>query len=101
MAKRKSTTKCILYKITFLNGKSYIGITSNTLKRWMILHFHHAKKGRDCPLHRAIRKYGKKSISVQILLVTGDWSYLCEMEKKAIVAFGTLISHGYNLSPGG
>ncbi len=90
-----------LYQITFLNGKSYIGITSCSVKRRMILHLHHARKGRACALHRAIRKYGEHSFIARTLLIADDWDYLREMEKRAIQSFSTVAPSGYNLTLGG
>lgn len=90
-----------LYSLKFPNGKLYIGITSKTARRRTIVHRSHARTGPDCALHRAIRKYGEKSFSVAVLMVASDWNYLCEMERRAIASFGTLVPSGYNQSLGG
>lgn len=88
-----------LYLLTFPNGKRYIGITSKTATRRRIVHLHHARKGRSGALQSAIRKYG--SFEMLTLMVASDWSYLCEIERRAIVAFGTRAPLGYNMTDGG
>jgi len=94
--------KGILYKITFPNNKSYIGITSRSLKRRVIHHCSFAKTGKcSFPLQRAILKYGKNSFKAEILVICDDWKYLCDLEIRAIQKFKTLIPHGYNVALGG
>lgn len=88
-----------LYRLTFPNGKSYIGITSGAVKRRVAKHVSQAKEGRRSAVSQAIRKYG--AFKTEILVVAGDWSYLCDLEQRAIAAFKTLAPHGYNLTSGG
>ena len=88
-----------LYQLTFQSGKSYIGITSKTLKRRLIVHKSHARTGRNMPLHKAIRKYDH--FDSKMLVIADDWKYLCDLEKKAILAFDTVTPNGYNVSLGG
>lgn len=90
-----------MYKLTFANGKSYIGITSGSLHRRIILHRSHAKKEVRGALQRAIRKYGFNSITVEVIATASGWEELCEMEKVAIVKFNTLAPNGYNVTSGG
>lgn len=89
-----------LYMIRFPNGKAYIGITSKTASRRRVVHLHHARKGRAGALQSAIRKYGD-SFELKVLLIANDWSYLCEMERRAIKVFSTKSPDGYNLTDGG
>lgn len=94
-----------IYKVTSPSGKAYIGITSQTVDRRWKKHVSTAfgpdPEGRGCPaLARAIQKYGKESFKVQTLLIA-DWDYLCMMEPKAIVLYGTKAPNGYNLTDGG
>lgn len=89
-----------LYQLTFPNGKSYIGITTESLIKRIGRHINSAKNGADLLLSRAIKKYGK-SFEQKILVVANDWSYLCELEKKAIIAYNTFRPNGYNLTKGG
>ena len=90
----------LLYKLTFPNGKMYLGITSGTARRRRILHRHHAKKGRPGAIQAAIRKYGD-CFSMNVLLIANDWQFLCEMEQRAIAVFRTKTPDGYNLTDGG
>lgn len=85
--------------MTFPNGKRYIGITVKTAARRRIVHLHHAHKGRPGALQSAIRKYG--TFEMKVLIEANDWPFLCEMERRAIVAFGTRAPLGYNLTDGG
>lgn len=90
-----------VYIITFQGGKSYIGITSCTLRRRLNLHRNHAKKGREGAVYNAMRKYGEAGMNVRTLLVSDDWDYLRKMERRVISAFGTKYPLGYNLTDGG
>lgn len=89
----------ILYLLTFPNGKRYVGITSTSLRRRLVVHFHHARKGRQGALQSAIRKYGA-TFQVKKLVVA-EWSFLLDLEKKAIASFRTKSPDGYNLTDGG
>lgn len=91
----------LLYLLTFPNGKRYIGITSKTLRRRMIVHFSHARTGRKGALQNAIRKYGAGTVTATVLVMCEDWSYLCALEQRAIAALNTLSPHGYNQTLGG
>ena len=94
-------TKGCLYALTFPNGKQYIGITSGTLRRRVNLHRSHANTGRPGAVYNAIRKYGTRGFDAKVLVVVSDWDYLCELEQKAIAAFGTMAPGGFNLTTGG
>lgn len=93
----------IIYKVTNkVNGKSYIGKTSN-LRLRRNNHFHEAfsNKYPNNYFHNALRKYGKKDFK---------WNVLCEckkmevdlLEKEYIKKYGTHYTrNGYNLTWGG
>lgn len=90
-----------LYRLTFPNGKAYIGITSKTARKRFAVHVSDSRRcGEAYPLREAIRKYGPESVSV-MTLVKADWDYLKDLERRAIVAFGTKVPHGYNVTEGG
>lgn len=91
----------ILYKLSFPNGKAYVGITSTSLQRRLSLHRSHAKREVRGHLQRAIRKYGANSFTAEILETSDNWELLCELEKSAIARFGTFGSNGYNSTAGG
>jgi len=88
-----------LYRLTSPSGKVYIGITKNTRKRWLE-HSHAARCGSKCVLHKAICKYGFDSFKKEILL-TSTFSYVKDLEVKAIAAYSTMIPAGYNMTAGG
>ena len=91
----------ILYQISFPDGKSYIGISTGSLARRVSLHRHNAKKNGTGGIHKAIREYGRESLVPRVLVVSSDWDYLCDLEKKAIVAFRSKHPLGYNMTNGG
>ncbi len=92
----------IIYLITNLvDGKYYVGQTSQMLRRR--LNFHFCKASTGCPiLHRAIKKYGKKNFVVEILAETPDADELDRLEVLWIaISNSTSRKVGYNLLPGG
>ena len=90
----------IVYKLTFPNGKAYIGITRESLSRRIDRHISYARNGRNYAISKAIRKYGESSFKREILLI-GSWQYVKELEIKAIALFKTFGAFGYNLTAGG
>lgn len=59
----------ILYKLTFPNGKSYIGITTESLSRRVQRHVNYARAGKSYALSSAIRKYGEDSFPQKSLVM--------------------------------
>ncbi len=90
-----------LYMLTFPSNKIYIGITLTGLKRRINLHKSHAKTGRPGAVYNAIRKYGFDSVGIKKLVISSDWDYLADLEKKAIANFASRYPLGYNLTDGG
>lgn len=90
-----------LYRISFPNGKGYIGITSGSADSRFSEHRYNAASGRgNHLLHKAIRKHGVAA-TVRALVQANDWGYLCDLERKAIGAYGTRAPSGYNSTDGG
>lgn len=86
-----------LYKLTFSNGKSYIGIAF----RKAINRFRdHRSSSRtsSAVLYRAWRKHGEPVMEV---LAVMENELLYESERKAISVYGTFSPGGYNLTLGG
>lgn len=52
-------------------------------------------------IYSALRKYKPENFIVKTLVIANKWDYLCDLEKKAIIAFGTKYPHGYNMTDGG
>lgn len=91
-----------LYRLTSPSGKSYIGITTKTAEARWAKHVEHALGKRDSGyLYNALRKHGAESFAVETLVVADDTDYLRDLEKRAIVAFGTRYPFGYNVAGGG
>lgn len=91
-----------IYLITnTVNGKRYVGQTTNTQQRWR-QHIHSAKHGSAYPIHAAIRKYGVENFALRIVEnVVGDRNNLLSAEVRCIQQYGSLAPNGYNLTSGG
>lgn len=86
-----------LYKLTFQNGKSYIGIAASSARgRYRGHRSDSATINRL--LYYAWRKYGAPILTV---LATIENDLLRETEIKAIAIYGTFYPEGYNLTKGG
>jgi hypothetical protein len=51
-------------------------------------------------IRQSINKHGKENFEFKVLM-NGSRSYCAEMEKKAIISFGSKVPNGYNISNGG
>lgn len=90
-----------LYRISFPNGKSYIGITMKAAEKRFAEHCYEATKNNDRALKRAIRKYGSSAAILDTLVIADDWCYLATLERAAIKVFDTFGHNGYNMTAGG
>lgn len=90
----------ILYKLTFPNGKAYIGITRETLDKRIRRHILYARQGRMFALSCAIRKYGEDSFASKVLN-TAESSELKRLEIEAIREHRQLGIPLYNMTNGG
>lgn len=92
----------LVYKATFPNGKSYIGITIHTLKQRMRSHKCSAfTKKTNCLFHKALRKYGWENIVWEVLFETSNVIQLQNKEQEYIKQNNTLLPNGYNMTLGG
>jgi group I intron endonuclease len=87
----------IIYQLTnLLNGKSYIGQTTETP---------HKRFNRHCKspyaLGKAIRKYGRERFECKVLVIANDKAEANYYETGLIEKFNTFGSDGYNLTTGG
>ena len=99
----RTSTKCEIYQVTcVVNGKIYIGMSSQTTQlRWRS-HLKEAKLGRrQYALYRAIRKYGSASFEVRHIATSFSWDDACELEKILIRERNSLCPNGYNVTTGG
>ena len=92
----------IIYKATnILNNKSYIGLTTRTLKERKLEHLRHLDI-ENTYFHKAIKKYGKDNFIWEVLNDTANTiEELQELEIKYIKELNTLSPNGYNISTGG
>ena len=88
-----------VYKATNkLNGKSYIGQTSDFHKRvWQHIRCYEKE---DCKFHRAIKKYGVEAFSWEILKQCTSDKESLELERFYIEFYNTY-RNGYNENKGG
>jgi group I intron endonuclease len=93
------TVYCITNTI---NGKQYIGATSQKVeKRWR-QHFYNAEtdKKHCSAFQDAINKYGEENFKKEVL-ITCNLEHLDFYEHKFIDTYNSLFPHGYNLKTGG
>lgn len=90
-----------LYRLTFPNGKVYIGITVRTVMARLRAHVRYAIAGKNlCPVHRALLKFGVDAVVVETLS-TAPRAELPALEIAAIAQHNCRVPAGYNVSPGG
>ena len=90
-----------VYKITFPNGKAYIGITTKGTDRRFSDHVYAAGRGEKSALYNAIRLHGVEHVTVEVIGRADGWDVLCELERAAIVEHGSRSPAGYNMTDGG
>lgn len=89
-----------LYRLSFPNGKAYIGISTNPSKR-LRLHKKYAADGSKFAVHKAIRRFGFQNVRQEILLI-GATPFILEMEACAIAEMRMRdATIGYNMAAGG
>lgn len=96
----------IIYKATFPNEKSYIGLTSYNLEKRKRKHFMESfnknQKSYNVLFHKAIRKYGWENVKWEIIedkIINRD--ILIERESFNILKYDTFMPNGYNMTLGG
>lgn len=82
-------------------GKSYVGMTGRPILDRFASHVRDSRRGTQTALHRAIRKYGKKSFSVFELSRHESRSEALQAERDHIKLMNTFSDSGYNMTPGG
>jgi group I intron endonuclease len=93
------TTVINVYIVTnVVNGKQYVGITSNLNKRW---NKHKNAMGSAPALHAAIKKYGLSSFVFTHFADAFDDEAAKKIEIMLIDDLKTLAPRGYNLTSGG
>lgn len=95
-----------VYKITnLINGKVYIGITSQGTQARYHKHLSDARLGSTFPIHNALRKYGEDNFkieTIETLPQSSNYEELKEREKYWIQYYDSYNREvGYNLTLGG
>lgn len=88
----------ILYRLDFVGGKSYIGISIRSARQRFSDHRQTSRKNAAA-VYCAWRKHGEPTIVV--LAEIGDLADLRDAEREAIVIYGTFVPNGYNMTHGG
>ena len=92
----------IIYKITNnVNGKIYIGLTTESLERRWKGHLAHSKFSNK-HLYKSMRYYGVDNFSIEKIDSTDDFKKLGELERYYIKLYNSTDPNiGYNLTAGG
>jgi len=95
----------IIYKISFPNGKNYIGLTKRVIKKRQGEHKCDSKSGNTRCLYNALRKY-KDNLEMafcEVIDTASSSEELCEKEKMYIQKYNSYYIHGngYNMTYGG
>jgi group I intron endonuclease len=88
----------VLYKMTFPNGKIYIGITKKSFRDRIRQHEACANAGIKTPIYNAWRKYDDPDCKILAII---ENHMLAETERKAIEIFSSMVPNGYNCTSGG
>lgn len=93
-----------IYKITNLvNGKIYIGYTGQTVDERYREHLIESRRRPRLELHRAIKKYGIESFTVECVYQSLSKEHILDMETHFIKYYSSHCEdgHGYNMNYGG
>ena len=83
-----------------VNGKVYVGQTTQHLEKRKQDHLYAARSGAISPFYSAIRKYGECNFKFEVLWTASSYGHLDCLEELAIKQHkATDRRFGYNLSP--
>jgi hypothetical protein len=92
----------IIYLVTnTINGKQYVGFTTQAIYDRMKAHRHYARKGSQGAFHRAIRKYGWDNFAVDIIFEHDDADFTLKVMEPHFIAWYDTFGPGYNMTKGG
>lgn len=92
----------VIYKITFPNGKCYIGQSIHHEERWKEHIKESEKELPDCIVHRAIKKYGVDVITFEVIERDIPQGVpLNDREIHWVAHYNCMKPNGYNMTPGG
>lgn len=84
-----------------INGKKYVGQTTQGIKRRLMGHRSEANRGSSNIVHRAIRKYGYCNFKTYQVDTAKSHRELNEKESLWINNLNSLTPYGYNMNKGG
>lgn len=84
-----------------VNGKGYVGQTTQELKARRRQHLNDTHSGSSLPFHRAIKKYGENAFTWPVLMVCDSRDDLDATEQAYISILRTRPPTGYNMNDGG
>jgi group I intron endonuclease len=87
----------IIYKLTFPNGKLYIGCTKYYEQR---MSEHKRAKSIQPKLSRAIKKYGWENVKSEIIFNCKTYEEMLQKETE-FIKFYNSVTEGYNCTSGG
>ena len=91
----------IIYKVSFPNGKNYIGLSINTLEHRKKQHAR-AMSSSDYPVHKAIKHFGIENTVWEVIDSADEYRDLCVLEQNYIKQYKSLTREsGYNCTVGG
>jgi group I intron endonuclease len=93
-----------IYLIRLKGKPKYVGFTSKSLKQRLKQHISASTNKSSFILHRAIKKYGSKNFTIEMLMEHKNKNFLLtKMEPKFIKKYNTHIDfgEGYNMTMGG
>lgn len=91
---------CSIYRCTnILNGKVYIGFTTD-LKKRISVHLSSSKK-EDTKFYRAIRKYGKDNFVWEVIYQSLDFDHCLNIMEGYFITLYDSYKRGYNSTTGG
>lgn len=92
----------VVYKLTFPNGKAYIGITVRPMETRWLQHVRCSKnKKYQQPVHRAINKYKPENVKISLLHSGVEGTLLQSLEIEEIKAAKDSGQILYNMTVGG
>lgn len=92
-----------IYRITCkVNGKCYIGLTSQKVTYRFSAHISSAKSlDFRTGVARAIAKHGKENFSIEVMATACCFREAAAIERGLIAQYGTMRPNGYNRTTGG
>jgi group I intron endonuclease len=101
MSSSKKTTGLVYLLTNKINGKKYVGQTTQIIKRRIARHKDDALHHPKYPINFAIRKYGMENFECKILKDSLSFDQMDFYEKKFIKELKTRTPGGYNCESGG